>query len=134
MAKSKPDGIADWRRVHIIGGPGSGKTTLARQIVACLAVHFYDLDEIAYEGGAGAKRSLDARLADVQQIAAQPGWVTEGAYLWWTDDLFRAADAIVWLDLPWRIAAWRVLLRHMRASLAGTNRHRGLRKLLHFLF
>jgi hypothetical protein len=59
--------------------------------------------------------------------------VTEGIYLWWIDDLLRSADAIVWLDLPWRIAAWRVVLRHITASLAGTNRHPGLGRLVRFL-
>ena len=120
-------------RIHIIGGPGSGKTTLARRLAARLDVPFYEMDVIGWEGGAGAARPLEARLADVSRIAAQPGWVTEGSFIGWTDELLRAADTIVWLDLPWRIAAWRVLIRHMRASLAGTNRHRGLLKLWRFL-
>lgn len=125
--------MSEWWRIHIIGGSGSGKTTLARAIAAQRALPAYDLDTLAYEGGAGAKRPLDARLADVRRIAGQPDWVTEGIFLWWTDELLRAADIIVWLDLPWRIGARRVIIRHLRASLAGTNRHRGIRNLLRFL-
>jgi shikimate kinase len=121
------------RRIHIIGGSGSGKTTLARVLARRLSVPAYDLDEVAYEGGAGAKRTLGARLADVHRITAEPGWVTEGIYLWWTEAFLQAADVIVWLDLPWRIAAWRIVARHARASLAGNNRHPGLRKLCRFL-
>lgn len=43
------------------------------------------------------------------------------------------ADVIVWLDVPWRLAAWRILRRHALASLARTNRHRGIGRLLSFL-
>jgi hypothetical protein len=125
--------MLEWRHVHIIGGSGSGKTTLARTIAARYALPVYDLDEVAYEGGAGKKRPLDARLADVRRIVGQPGWVTEGIFLWWTDDLLCAADAIIWLDLPWHIGARRVVIRHLRATVAGTNRHRGIGKLLRFL-
>lgn len=111
---------------------GTGKTTLARQIAARTGAPSYDLDAVGYEGGAGRKRPLGDRLADVRRIATQPAWVVEGGFLWWTDELLAAADTIVWLDLPWRVAAWRIVLRHVKADLAGTNRHPGLRRLWRF--
>ena len=98
-----------------------------------LSIPVTDLDEIGYVAGAGPKRPLSERLAAVSAIVAQPTWITEGIYLWWVDDLLRSADAIVWLDLPWRVAAWRITMRHVGMSLAGTNRHPGLRRLLRFL-
>jgi len=101
--------------------------------VARFRIPFHELDTIGWEGGVGAERPLEARLQDIHQIAVQPDWVVDGAFIGWTDELLRTADCIVWLDLPWRIAAWRIVIRHMRASLAGTNRHRGFLKLLRFL-
>jgi hypothetical protein len=44
-----------------------------------------------------------------------------------------AADHIIWLDVPWRVARWRIVLRHARASIRGNNRHKGLLKLWRFL-
>lgn len=125
--------MAAIRRVHIIGGPGSGKTTLARILSERMRTPPFDLDEIGYEGGAGPSRPLAVKLEDVRRIASQPTWITEGAFLWWTEDLFHAADVIVWLDLPFRIAARRIVLRHLKAELAGRNRHPGWRNLLRFL-
>jgi len=121
------------QRVHVIGGPGSGKTTLARRLSARLGAEAFDLDEVAYVGGAGAERSPADRRVSLEAILAKPAWVTAGKYVSWIDGLLESADAIVWLDVSWRIAAWRIVVRHVRASLAGTNRHPGWLLLLRFL-
>ena len=51
-------------RIHIVGGPGGGKTTIALELGRMLDVPIYDLDEVGYEGGAGDRRPLDVRLGD----------------------------------------------------------------------
>ena len=117
-----------------MGGQGSGKTTLARRLGALLDAPVYELDLVGWEEVTGRERSLAEKLARVQEIAVRPRWVTEGTMLGWSDPLLHAADRIVWLDIPWRVALWRMLLRHVRADLAGNNRHPGWRRLFRFLW
>lgn len=118
-------------RVHVVGGPGSGKTTLAGHLGAALGVPVYDLDAVAYP--THRKRPGRERQAAAERIAARPVWVTEGLYLGWVEPLLNRADAIVWLDVPWRVAAWRIVTRHFAASVRDTNEHAGWRRLASLL-
>jgi adenylate kinase family enzyme len=111
------------RRVLVVGGPGSGKTSLARAVAAALEVPHHDLDRVAYDPPAGAPdapfwqwvRVLDGpRHQRATALAATDGWVADGLYAGWTASLRDAADVIVWLDLPARVTTWRVLRRAIR--------------------
>jgi cytidylate kinase len=133
MDKSQQNAIAfktqNWRRVHIIGGPGSGKTTLARNLGQYLGIPVHELDKIAFEGPNFAPRPLHLRLAEIRDIASQPAWITEGMWLGWTDELLRSCDIIIWLDyLSWFVAAQRIVVRFARKGLKEMMYQSGLRK------
>lgn len=125
------------QRIHIVGGPGSGKTTLA----GALALHFgttaHDLDNVALSEGTGPgfrpKRSVPSRERDIRSLSESAAWVTEGAYLWWTEPLFQRAQAIIWLDPPWSVAARRILMRHGSGYVADFAHARGFRERLRVL-
>lgn len=106
-------------KIHILGGSGSGKTTLARSLSSLLHVPHYDLDKIGLENGTVTED-------DAFAIAGQPGWISEGCYLIWTDPLLYQADSIVLLEVSWPVAAWRITRRHITKSLHGTNPYPGV--------
>ncbi len=123
--------LAKLKKIHITGGPGSGKTTLAGRLCASLSLPHIDLDPVAWEPQGAVP--LLVRKKRVESILASAGWITEGIFLWWTEPLMESAQAIIWLDLPFRVAAWRILRRHTLASLRGNNPHPGLGQLMRFL-
>ncbi len=121
-------------RIHIIGPPGSGKTTLAQRLASILRLPLYELDYIAWdEGYPGTERPLEIRLRDIRCIAAQPAWITEGIFLTWTEELMRNADYIVWLDVPMRLVLKHTLFRRLRNDFGGTPPPTSLLKQFKFL-
>ena len=103
-------------RLYITGGPGSGKTTLARWISQRCAIPHFDVDR-----------------GETPPTVAGGAWVVEGAHLWGMAAYVDAADVVVWLDLPLRITGPRILRRHLRLTARGRNPHPGVRRLLRFL-
>ena len=101
-------------RLHLIGIPSAGKTTLGEGVARLLDVPFHALDGLAFVDERWTLRPAEERAAMVAAILAEPSFVTEGGFLGWTDPLLEAADHIVWLDPPLRTLVWRHVLRHGR--------------------
>lgn len=120
-------------RIHIIGGPGSGKTTLARDVGTYLGIEIHELDRIAFSGPDYAERPLSKRVADIDLIARNSAWVTEGLFLLWTDQLLAHADIIIWLDhINWKRGVWRVTRRFVASALREAKNREGLEKFTRF--
>lgn len=111
------EGEVTLARVHVIGGMGTGKTYLARQLGVVLRAPVYEMD-LGF---------------DAETVLGTDRWVTDGIYLWDVDRLLEAAEVIVWLDLPYPTCVRRIVLRHIWASARRQNRHKGLRELWQFV-
>src|SRR5689334_13204497 len=123
----------NFSRIHIIGGPGSGKTTLAQELAVYLEIEAYELDKIAFTGPEFEERPLPDRMADVHAIASRPAWVTEGLFVQWTDELMTQASIIVWLDnMNWERSIWWITKRFVKLAIREAKKRQGLEKFTRF--
>ena len=106
-------------KIHIIGGPGSGKTFLADRLSRQLGIPHYDLDDLQWDNAAGygTKREPQERDALLRQILQQEDWVIEGVYHKWCGQCFADADRIYLLEVPRYRYRTRILRRFFRRKL-----------------
>ncbi|MCP4644641.1 MAG: DNA topology modulation protein FlaR [bacterium] len=87
------------QRIHILGGPGSGKSYLARRLAAALGAPVCHLDDLFWDNDAdtyGVRADPGKRGEALREFVARDGWVVEGVYHQdWVHESFQRADAIV---------------------------------------
>jgi adenylate kinase family enzyme len=108
------------QRIHIIGGPGSGKSYAARRLSQCLGFPAYDLDDLFWDRAAesyGVSASDADRDAKLMSIAEGDAWVIEGVYYRWLKASFERADIIFVLSPNVYLRDWRILKRFVSRKL-----------------
>ena len=107
-------------KIHIIGGPGSGKTFLAEKLSKQLRIPHYDLDDLQWDNASndyGKKRDPQERAAMLDKILKEDDWIIEGVYYAWCGKCFEDADKIYLLTVPRRTYRYRIIRRFIRRKL-----------------
>ena len=107
-------------KIHIIGGPGSGKTFLAEKLSKQLGIPHYDLDDLQWDNASndyGTKRDTQERAAMLDKIIQKDDWIIEGVYYAWCGKCFEDADKIYLLTVPRRTYRYRIIRRFIRRKL-----------------
>lgn len=105
--------IESLRRVVIVGTSCSGKTTLGKSLSQLLNVKRIEMDAINWLPNWTQRPDEDFRSLVEREIIDE-SWVLDGNYSRVRDLVWRRATAIIWLNYPFRLVAYRALARTTR--------------------
>ena len=124
-------------RIHILGGPGTGKSYIAEKLGARLGVVVCNLDELFWDSASqryGIRAEVGERDRRLAEVVAGDGWIIEGVYYQWLEPSFAKADAIIVLTPSLWIRHWRVVRRFILRKLGRLpGRYESLLDLWHLL-
>jgi adenylate kinase family enzyme len=113
-----------YQRIHILGGSGSGKSTVAAKIAAEFGIPAYDLDDLFWDNTASTfDTRADPARRDQALRALVDGdrWVIEGVWYKWVIPSFERADLIIILTPSVWLRHWRVIKRFVLRRLARSS-------------
>ncbi|WP_133365245.1 topology modulation protein [Qipengyuania sediminis] len=94
----------------IIGSPGAGKSTLARQIAAATELPLYHLDAEYWLPGWTERDPQDWGVK-LTKLVEGTHWIIDGNYGATLEPRLAKADTVLWLDYPTATCLWRVVKR-----------------------
>jgi len=114
-----------YKKIYIIGAPGSGKSHIARLLSLSFNVQSYELDHLYWDPKVnryGIPTDTITRTEMLNNILAEQAWIMEGIYHDWTQPCFAEADVIILLKTNVWIRHWRLIKRyfqHRRKTYQG---------------
>lgn len=100
-------------KIVIIGSPGAGKTTLAKDLGFILKIDVYHLDRLFWQRSWKAK-TRETRIDILQEVVQEMQWIIEGTYLASSEPRLQAADTIIFLNTSPLLCLYRIIKRHLK--------------------
>jgi adenylate kinase family enzyme len=97
-------------KVIVTGWPGSGKTVLGQELGSLLNRKLIRLDPIVLDDRA-RRRPTEVISAAMKEVAREDEWVLEGFPWDVPQHAWNTATAVIWLELPKALRAWRLFKR-----------------------
>lgn len=98
------------KRVLIIGSGGAGKSTLARRLGEKTGIEVIHLDKLFWHPG-WVRTEKKEWLEIVRRAIEKESWIMDGNFGSTLEMRARAADTIVFMDIPRHICIYRILKR-----------------------
>jgi adenylate kinase family enzyme len=121
--------IESLRRTVIVGTSCAGKTTFAQGLAGTLGFRHIELDALHWLPDWVARPDEEFRRLVAAEVSGE-SWVADGNYRKVRDIVWPRATAIVWLDYPFRLVAYRALSRTLRRVMQRQVLYSGNRETL----
>ena len=100
-------------RVVVIGSGGSGKSTFSRELGRAIRIPVIHLDREYWRPG-WEETPKDEWAIRVAEMLGGERWIIDGNFGGTREMRMRAADTIIFLDLPRRVCLYRILKRTVK--------------------
>ena len=100
-------------RILIMGCSGAGKSTFSKELGFILNLPIYHLDKIYWGEGWEPIESCKFE-EEICKITLESRWIIDGNFRKTMDIRLRAADTIIFFDLPRYLCLFRVIKRRIR--------------------
>ena len=99
-------------RINVIGTSGSGKSTLSKQLAQKLDCSYVELDALFWKPN--WTESIDDEFFDkVNDVISTDRWILDGNYSRTQKYSWKRAQMVVFLDLPFHVVLWRIVVRSL---------------------
>lgn len=102
------------KKIAVFGKPGSGKSTLSKQLASVTGITLYQLDSILYKenGDRVDRKTYDKRHDDILSLDR---WIIDGFDLIEPfNKRIEAADTLIYIDLPYSLSYYFVTKRLLK--------------------
>lgn len=111
-------------RILILGGIGSGKTTLAREISQITKLPHLGIDWIVYKKPWTERNTKKVIIQEMKKASRKRRWVMEGVYSQdWLIPAIKKADLVIILHLPKNILVKRIIFRYLKNKSNKKNKN-----------
>ncbi|MCC7574586.1 hypothetical protein KO361_03255 [Candidatus Woesearchaeota archaeon] len=114
-----------FKKIHIVGGPGSGKTTLSLTLSKEFGLPVFDLDNFYWKSDDYSfkeKEDLIVRDNNLKKVLSKKKWITEGVYFNWAWHCFEKAEVIIFLEPGFLVSSFRIIKRFFMCKLGFEKR------------
>ncbi len=104
------------KRVAVIGAPGTGKSTFAKQLAAKTKLPLVHLDYYYHDKQQGYQTNKQAWVAKTRELAQPDTWIIDGNFASTMTERLQQADTIFYFDMPTSLAVRGIVKRWLTAK------------------
>jgi adenylate kinase family enzyme len=105
------------KKIAVFGKPGSGKSTLSKNLASATGIHLHPLDSIVYKKNG---EMVDRKIYDKEHenILSSDSWIIDGFGP--IESFYKrldVADTLIYIELPYSVSYWLVTKRLLKGLI-----------------